>query len=79
MSLALCVISVASFNALIRSSSTKRASAVCSKYNGKQIKMSGFSMSQVSEKTLREPRQVVEVTGSKMVTAAGGQNEVTPL
>lgn len=31
-------------------------------------------MSQVSEKTLREPRHVVEVTGSKMIIAAGGQN-----
>lgn len=38
-----------------------------------------FSMSQVSEKTLREPRHVVEVTGSKMIMAAGGHNKVTPL
>lgn len=79
MGLALCAISVASSSALVRASSMKRASAVCSKYNGKRIKMSGFSMSQVSEKTLREPRHVVDVTGSKIVIAAGGQNKVTPL
>lgn len=37
-------------------------------------KMNGFSISQVSEKTLREPRPAVEATGSKMVIEVGGQN-----
>lgn len=36
--------------------------------------MNGFSISQVSEKTLREPRHAVEATGSKMVIEAGSQN-----
>ena len=40
--------------------------------------MSGFLIFQVSEKTLREPRHVVEARGSEMVTGTGGQDRVTP-
>ena len=40
-------------------------------------KMRGFPIFQFSEKTLREPRQVVETTGSKTVIGTGDQSRVT--
>jgi len=42
-----------------------------------KYKMRGFPIFQFSEKTLREPRQVVENTESKTIIGSGDQSRVT--